>query len=227
MKESILADALVCLKDFRAEVPGYRNEAFRDEVIQALEEALRTTNNKKNGKSGLEAAAKYILKNAKKGKNPALQGAWIGPNGKQYVCDGIMLVEIDDPIELEPLSDDVTRFNTEAVMSVKAEADMIVELPPLDHLTERITEEKVRAKAERMKRYKMVYCLGYGLSVDADNLQIAMKATGATHLRTRGRTNGKGSIIDACFLEGNGCTILLLPRVWPERNAGDCSCVRA
>lgn len=208
--EALLADALVLLKDFRAEVPGFKAD-FRNEVINKLEGALRAANNKANGKSGLEAAAKTILKSAKKAKNPSLHGAWIAPNGKQYVCDGVTLMEIDEPIELEPLPDNVKQFGTDVIMAARNTSDMKFELPPLAELKSQIAEQKAKAKSEGRKKYIIVYCFGNGLAIEAERLLNAIKATDANVLRTTDSRNKDGNIIASCFVKGNGATILLLP----------------
>lgn len=222
--EALLADALVLLKDFRAEVPGFK-EDFRNEVINKLEGALRAANNKANGKSGLEAAAKTILKSAKKAKNPSLHGAWIAPNGKQYVCDGVTLMEIDEPIELEPLPDNVKQFGTDAIMAARNTSDMKFELPPLAELKSQIAEQKAKAKSEGMKKYTIVYCFGNGLAIKADPLLTAIKATEANKLYTNGSRNKQGNIISPCFMDGDGVTVLVLPIKMSEAYQERCGCV--
>ena len=222
--EAVLADALVLLKDFKAEVPGYK-EDFRNEVIKELEGSLRAAANKANGKSGLEAVAKSILKSAKKVKNPALHGAWIAPNGKQYVCDGVTLMEIDEPIELESLPNNVTQFKTEVIMAARDTSEMIFELPLLAELKSQIAEQKARAKAEGTRKYTVVYCFGNGLAITADPLLTAIKATGASKLYTSGSRDGKGNIISPCFMDGSGATILVLPIKMSEAYQDKVGCV--
>ena len=208
--EAVLADALVLLKDFKTEVPGYK-EDFRNEVIKELEGSLRAAANKANGKSGLEAVAKSILKSAKKVKNPALHGAWIAPNGKQYVCDDHTMMEIDDPIELPMLDPGLTHIDQAAIMKDLNWAKEEFKLPSIAELKTGIKEEKAKAKMDGKKLSGVAYYFSGNLAVNAEWLLNAIKTTGAEKLYTSGQKSKGGWIISGLFMTGNGVTMLVLP----------------
>ena len=101
---------------------------------------------------------------------------------------------------------------------------MAVELPPLAELKSQIAEQKALAKSVGKKKYIIVYCFGNGLVVDAERLLVTIKATDAVILQTKESRNKQGFIVSQCFIEGNGATFLLLPRLAKENHLTNRGC---
>ena len=93
-------------------------------LVEGVKDNIRTVANKAIGKNTLAKNAKSIIKNAIKKQNFAtkLHGAWIDKNGKQYVCDGFRILEINKPIELPELPDTVKKSDYYEAYKVIEEA---------------------------------------------------------------------------------------------------------
>lgn len=115
-------------------------------------------------------------------------------NGKQYVCDGRMLIENSGtPLDLPALPGEVSRINVQPILKAKGEKDLsnILTCPTLAELKSGIAEQKAQAKFQKVKIRSVDYHFGDGHRAKAEYLRIAVQATGSTTIHAEDRKAGR------------------------------------
>lgn len=190
-------------------------------LIDDLQAEIRKENNKRSGAANVEKAANNIIKGVKKNdpSRISLHGAWIGKNGRQYVCDGFRALEIHNPIELEKIPEKAQQLDIEKLFARPDHAERF-ELPTAAELKSMIAEAKADAKIKCIKKYTVVYACENGPVINADYLMDAIIATGARYLE--GTKGTKGKYTSACFLASNDCTAIVCPVNRPVQEIAKC-----
>lgn len=203
-KESIKALFKDVLKN------GVTTNNYREieKAIFDIDQEIRRTENKKNGKINQARAAELVIKSAKKTAIRALHGAWIAKDGFQYVCDSKMLIRFKNHIALEHIPEDTTPFQIEKSYGV-ASGDQVC-LPPISEITTAIKEKKAEAKIKKIKNPRICCKLENGMIINAEYLKIAIMATGAETGETPTKTT-KNGIISPLYVHGNEIDSMVLP----------------
>lgn len=179
-------------------------------AISDLEEELRIKNNKAAGRGDAAKVAAEIIKAAKKGKVArSFQGAWIGKDGKQYVCEGHVIARFAEPLDLEPVPVGATPFEGERMF--KGNFDKVYPLPNIAELKTSLAVTKEEIKREGKKKAQVVYSFGNGYYADPALLLWCLRLTDASELRTEGEICDKGYGVSPMLMEGNGVEVVLLP----------------
>jgi len=155
-------------------------------LVEGIKDNIRTSANKAVGKNTLAKNAKAIIKNAVKCcYNTALHGAWIDDTtGKQYVCDGFRVLEINNPIDLPPLSEDIKAeyyFKAYEIIKEARQKDSYdLEIPSVQELRAgiKITRSKMPAKEKRSKKSFVITLIDEGLTLNAQYLLEMSEALG-------------------------------------------------
>ncbi len=186
---------IAVLETAKAEIASPHTYAQVEETIAALRAEIAAKNAKAAGKQDLYKAMLAVIKNAKK-ESPykeAFHGAWMD-NGKQYVCDGRMLIENGGtPLDLPTLPDDVSRMNVQPILKAKAEKEYpdVLTCPTIAELKSGIAEQKAQAKFRKVKIKSVDYHFGGGHRAKAEFLQVAVQATGSTTIHAENRKAGR------------------------------------
>lgn len=186
---------IAVLETAKAEVSSPCTFTQLEETIATLRKEIAVKTAKSAGKQDLYRAMFAVIKNAKK-ESPykeALHGAWID-HGKQYVCDGRMLIENGGtPLDLPILPDDVEPMHVQPIMKAKDEKDLstILTCPTLAELKSGIAEQKAQAKFQKVKIRSVDYHFGGGHRAKAEYLRIAVQATGSTTIHAENRKAGR------------------------------------
>ena len=167
------------VKDF-----DYITRKAYNELIEGVKDNIRTAANKAVGKNTLAKNAKAIIKNALKlNYNPALHGAWIAENGKQYVCDGFRILEINEPIELPTIPEEIESKDYfkayEVIKGAKQKETYDLEIPSVQELRAeiRILRSQMTSKEKRTKKVA-VTLIDKRLTLDAQYLLEISEALG-------------------------------------------------
>lgn len=186
---------IAVLETAKAEIATPHTYAQVEETIAALRAELAVKNAKSAGKQDLYKAMLAVIKTAKK-ESPykeALHGAWMD-SGKQYVCDGCMLIENSGtPLDLPTLPDDVERMNVQPILRARAEKEYpdALTCPTQAELKSGIAEQKAQAKFQKVKIRSVDYHFGGGHRANAEYLRIAVQATGSTTIHAENRKAGR------------------------------------
>ena len=121
------------------------------QAIEDLNAEIRAENNRLSGSSNIAAAAASILKGGKASGNRALSGSWT-VDGKQYVCDGHRIMEILQPIELEPLPDDVKPFDVKKIFPDLGSNPEVFQLPTYGELKSMLQKARAAWRLENGRR---------------------------------------------------------------------------
>ena len=179
------------------------------QAIEDLNAEIRQENNRLSGSSNIAAAAASILKSGKASGNRALSGSWT-VDGKQYVCDGHRIMEILQPIELEPLPDDVKPFDVKKIFTDLGKNPEAFQLPTYGELKSMLQKARAAWRLENGRRkVRFLFQIENGPALNAEYLLDALRATGADTLRTV--KSNKGTFICPCYLESDAARVLLLP----------------
>ena len=166
------------VKDF-----DYITRKAYNELIEGVKDNIRTAANKAVGKNTLAKNAKAIIKNAKRGVNCTLHGAWIDKNGKQYVCDNFRILEINEPIELPTISEEIESKDYfkayEVIKGAKQKETYDLEIPSVQELRAeiRILRSQMTSKEKRTKKVA-VTLIDKRLTLDAQYLLEISEALG-------------------------------------------------
>ncbi len=175
---------LKLLNEMNAEDFEYITHKAYNELVEGIKDNIRTSSNKAVGKNALAKNAKAIIKSALKVScNPALHGAWVDKNGKQYVCDGFRILEINEPIELPPISEDIKSENYfkayKFIKEVKQKETYDLEIPSAQELKAEIKILRSQMSAKEKKINKVaVTLIDKGLTLDAQYLLEISEALG-------------------------------------------------
>lgn len=198
---------------------GYVSTTEIEEVIATLRKEVAVKNAKSAGKQDLYKAMMAVIKSAKKHHphQEGLHGAWFD-HGKQYVCNGYMLIENSGtPLDLPALPDDVKPVNVQPIIKARAEKEYPDTLvcPTIAELKSGIKEQKALAKCKHDKLKDVRYHLGGGHVANAEYLQIAVQATGCTTIHAENHIagyNDKRQVGELWFESDDGTVrVLVLP----------------
>lgn len=198
---------------------GYVSTTEIEEVIATLRKEVAVKNAKSAGKQDLYKAMMAVIKSAKKHHphQEGLHGAWFD-HGKQYVCNGYMLIENSGtPLDLPALPDDVKPVNVQPIIKARAEKEYPDTLvcPTIVELKSGIKEQKALAKCKHDKLKDVRYHLGGGHVANAEYLQIAVQATGCTTIHAENHIagyNDKRQVGELWFESDDGTVrVLVLP----------------
>lgn len=198
---------------------GYVSTTEIEEVIATLRKEVAVKNAKSAGKQDLYKAMMTVIKSAKKHHphQEGLHGAWFD-HGKQYVCNGYMLIENSGtPLDLPALPDDVKPVNVQPIIKARAEKEYPDTLvcPTIVELKSGIKEQKALAKCKHDKLKDVRYHLGGGHVANAEYLQIAVQATGCTTIHAENHIagyNDKRQVGELWFESDDGTVrVLVLP----------------
>ena len=198
---------------------GYVSTTEIEEVIATLRKEVAVKNAKSAGKQDLYKAMMAVIKSAEKHSpnRRALHGAWFD-HGKQYVCNGYVLIENSGtPLDLPTLPDGVEPMNVQPILKARAEKeypDTLVCLT-IAELKSGIKEQKALAKCKYDKLKDVRYHLGGGHVANAEYLQIAVQATGSTTIHAENHIagyNDKRQVGELWFESDDGTVrVLVLP----------------
>ena len=179
------------------------------QAIEDLNAEIRAENNRFSGSANIAAAAASIIKGGKASGNLALSGSWT-VDGKQYVCDGYRMMEILQPIELEPLPDDVKPVDVKKIFTGPEDDSEVFPLPTYGELKSMLQKARAAWRLENGRRKaRFLFQIENGPALNADYLLDALRATGADTLKTV--RNHKGKFVSPCYLESDAARVLLLP----------------
>ncbi len=186
---------IAVLETAKAEIASPHTYAQVEETIAALRAELAVKNAKSAGKQDLYKAMLAVIKSAEKlypGKE-ALHGAWID-HGKQYVCDGHILIENRGaPLDLPHLPAKVEPMHVQPILKARAEKEYpdALTCPTQAELKSGIAEQKAQAKFQKVKIRSVDYHFGGGHRANAEYLRIAVQATGSTTIHAENRKAGR------------------------------------
>lgn len=155
-----------------------------EELIESVKDNIRTATNRAANKNTLAKNAKAIIKNAIKVTfNQSFHGAWIDKNGKQYVCDGFRILEINEPIELPELPNTINRTDYfkayEIIEKAKAEPVYELKIPTVQELKAEIKIAKSQFSGKKNKcRSVSLTLIDKGLTLNAQYLLELSEALG-------------------------------------------------
>lgn len=114
---------IAVLKTAQKEIATPQTYTMLEDTIAALRKEIAVKAAKSAGKQDLYRAMLAVIKSAEKqdpGKK-ALHGAWFD-HGKQYACNGYMLIENSGTsLDLPALPDDVEPMPVQPIMKARAE----------------------------------------------------------------------------------------------------------
>ena len=185
---------IAVLKTAQKEIATPQTYTMLEDTIAALRKEIAVKAAKSAGKQDLYRAMLAVIKSAEKqdpGKK-ALHGAWFD-HGKQYACNGYMLIENSGTsLDLPALPDDVEPMPVQPIMKARAEKEYpdVLTCPTAAELKSGIAEQKALAKYDGRKLRGVEYHLGGGHVTNAEYLRIAVQATGSTTIRAENRIAG-------------------------------------
>lgn len=202
------------LNEMNAGKFDYHTLTIYNALIEGIKDNIRTATNKALGKNSLAKSAKAIIKSALKVScNPALHGAWIAENGKQYVCDGFRILEINEPIELPSVAEDIKSENYfkayKVIEDVKQKDTYDLEIPSVQELKAeiKILRSQMTAKEKRIKKVA-VTLIDKGLTLDAQYLlEISEALGGIKTIKVPVKSKGNEPV----YAENEISTGLILP----------------
>lgn len=154
-------------------------------LVEGIKDNIRTSTNKAIGKNTLAKNAKAIINSAIKfSENVNNHGAWIAENGKQYVCDGFRVLEINEPIDLPPVSDDIESSNYfkiyKIIENARQKDTYDLEIPSVQELRAniKITKSKMSAKEKKNNKSVAITLIDKGLTLNAQYLLEMSEALG-------------------------------------------------
>jgi hypothetical protein len=170
------------------------------DLLEDFQNEARAKINKAAGVTNVERAFKVIIKAAEKGYNLSLKGAF-KRGDYTYASDGHRLIRTKRPVSL-PEANGVAadEFWEKAEKEIARYEE--VELPDLAQFT---LDVKTMQK-QTLRGHRVIYCFENGLTLDADYLMEAMKATKAEKL-----VRDEGATKKPVFFYGEDVDVLLLP----------------
>ena len=143
-----------------------------------------------------------------------LHGAWVDDiTGKQYLCDGFRILEINEPIELPPISKDIKRENyfnaCKVIKEAKQKDTYDLEIPPVQELKAeiKILRSQMSVKERKIKGVAITLT-DKGLTLNAQYLLEMSEALGGVET-IKVPVNSKG--IEPIYAENDIGTGLILP----------------
>ena len=206
---------IAVLKTAQKEIVTPQAYTMLEDTIATLRKELAVKAAKYAGKQDLYKAMMAVIKSAEKYSpyKRALHGAWFD-HGKQYVCNGYMLIENSGtPLDLPTLPDGIEPVNVQPILKARAEKEYPDTLvcPTIAELKSGIAEQKALAKCKHDKIGDVKYHFGGGHVANAEYLQIAVQATGSTTIHAENRT--AGSVDNQCgnlWFESDDGTVRVL-----------------
>ena len=162
----------------------------------------------------VEYAANHILLSAGLSGSIRTHGSWIS-DCKQYLLDSFRIMEINNPIDLPKLSDDVDPLKVKPMLHDIEKADITVPLPSISELKQLILEN-LNSHTGIINR--IIYRFECGLVLNAEYLLAAITATGVNELKTS-YTDGK--FRNPVFFKSEFATVMVLPMI-PDKKYEKC-----
>lgn len=181
--------------------------AYLEEIRCGLLADIEAEEAKKNGKSSVLSAVKRFNKicyDKSINSKPILAYAHYDEAENKYVlCDTytLLISEESDGMTLKP--DSVTGEYINWKRIIPSDLPNTQELPPIRKLSTWLKQKKTTV-SKHMKDRISVYLNDDMLGFNAARLELVMKITGATEVRY-------GKFGQACLMEGNGYTVVLMP----------------
>lgn len=174
---------IAVLKTAQKEIATPQAYTMLEDTIATLRKEIAVKAAKSAGKQDLYRAMLAVIKSAEKHSphQRALHGAWLD-NGKQYVCDGRMLIENSGtPLDLPTLPDGVEPMNVQPILRARAEKEYpdVLRCPTVAELKSGIAEQKALAKCNGHKLRGVECHLGGGHVANAEYLRIAVQRQAA------------------------------------------------
>ena len=217
---------IAVLKTAQKEIATPQAYTMLEDTIATLRKEIAVKAAKSAGKQDLYRAMLAVIKSAEKHSpcKRALHGAWFD-HGKQYVCNGHMLIENSGtPLDLPTLPDGVELMNVQPFLKACAEKEYpdVLRCPTIAELKSGIAEQKALAKCNVHKLRGVECHLGGGHVADAEYLRIAVQATGSTTIHAENRIAGYdgenkcGYQVGELWFESEDGTVrsLVLPLRW-------------
>lgn len=210
---------IAVLKTAQKEIATPQAYAMLEDTIATLRKEIAVKSAKAAGKQDLYKAMLAVIKSVEKVApyKAALKGAWID-HGKQYACNGFILIENSGaPLDLPALAEDVEPMHVQPILKARAEKEYpdVLTCPTIAELKSGIAEQKALAKCNGHKFRPVVYHFGGGHVANAEYLRIAVQATGSTTIHAENRTGGHDVIYqvgDLWFESEDGTVkVLVLP----------------
>lgn len=206
---------IAVLKTAQKEIATPQAYTMLEDTIATLRKEIAVKAAKSAGKQDLYRAMLAVIKSAEKHSpyQRALHGAWFD-HGKQYVCNGYMLIENSGtPLDLPTLPDGVEPMNVQPILKARAEKECpdVLTCPTVAELKSGIAEQKSLAKCKHDEIGDVKYHFGGGHVANAEYLQIAVQATGSTTIHAENRT--AGSVDNQCgnlWFESDDGTVRVL-----------------
>lgn len=185
---------IAVLKTAQKEIVTPQAYTMLEDTIATLRKEIAVKTAKSAGKQDLYKAMMAVIKSSEKHSpnKRALHGAWFD-HGKQYVCNGYMLIENSGtPLDLPALPDDAKPMNVHPILKARAEKEYpdILRCPTIAELKSGIAEQKALAKCNGHKLNKVLYYLGGGHVANAEYLRTALQATGNNTIQAENRIAG-------------------------------------
>ena len=217
---------IAVLKTAQKEIVTPQIYTMLEDTITTLRKENAVKAAKSAGKQDLYKAMLAVIKSAKKHhpRQEGLHGAWFD-HGKQYVCNGYMLIENSGtPLDLPTLPDGVEPMNVQPVLKARAEKEYpdVLVCPTIAELKSGVAEQKALAKCNGHKLRGVKCHLGGGHVADAEYLRIAVQATGSNTIHAENRIAGYneenkcGYQVGELWFESEDGTVrsLVLPMRW-------------
>lgn len=210
---------IAVLKTAQKEIATPQAYTMLEDTIATLRKEIAVKAAKSAGKQDLYRAMLAVIKSAEKHSpcQRALHGAWFD-HGKQYVCNGYMLIENSGtPLDLPALPDGVEPMNVQPILKARAEKEYpdVLRCPTIAELKSGIAEQKALAKCKHHKLEDVKYHLGAGHVANAENLRIAVQATGCTTIHAENRIAGRNNKVQVGELwfeaDDGKARVLVLP----------------
>ena len=186
---------IAVLKTAQKEVVTPEAYTMLEDTIATLRKEIAVKAAKSAGKQDLYRAMLAVIKSAEKHSpyQRALHGAWFD-HGKQYVCNGCILIENSGtPLDLPTLPDGIEPMNVQPILKARAEKEYpdVLRCPTIAELKSGIAEQKALAKCKHDKIGDVKYHFGGGHVANAEYLQIAVQATGSTTVHVENHIAGR------------------------------------
>lgn len=173
------------------------------DLIETIEDEIRTESAQKSGRSNLMKSAKDILKIAKQTGRENLKYTYTSPDGIQYICDCYRLLKLHNPLPLPELPENLPVTDFERI--IPSYTDTVeLEIPDPGILRAFVRTEKAQGR-------KAVYDFGLGLPVvNAEFLLTMLEAFPNSTVKAK-RTNTEWNHFPLLFYSENDDFGMLLP----------------
>lgn len=143
-----------------------------NELITELKEDITAEEAKKCGRNNQLKAMKAVLKNNE--RDIFKYAKTIG--GKQYVCNGYILIKVETPYDLPECPENFNYLNVSNLLNDNVRNfTKSLEIPDISQLKAYVKTQKAKKKAEKDRCKAIIYNFGKNMpAVNAECLAIAM-----------------------------------------------------